>query len=192
VESVVYELGERMPLERILDLKMPEEVMDDRLGEVWSTDSLLATLALDRGFLTAKAARPDVYRAGSMLLRAFHSSQVAWAFRPLPEEVPGALQKGLWLEGFQHSKGQDIGIIAAYDAQGDHDENTEEAITSSEADEVDSHTSGSGSEDGNSEGAEESYTRSDTELQSSKAQHSTMGGFALLSMDTSDSSSQED
>lgn len=38
-----------MPMERILDLKMPDELLDDRKGEVWSTDTLLGTLALDRG-----------------------------------------------------------------------------------------------------------------------------------------------
>lgn len=38
-----------MPLEKILDLKMPEELIDDKRGAIWSTDTLLATFALDRG-----------------------------------------------------------------------------------------------------------------------------------------------
>lgn len=38
-----------MPLERILDLRMPDELLDDNLGEVWSTDTLLGSLAIERG-----------------------------------------------------------------------------------------------------------------------------------------------
>lgn len=53
VEAVIHELGQRMPLEKILDLKMPEELYDERQGEVWSTDTLLATFALDRGELNS-------------------------------------------------------------------------------------------------------------------------------------------
>lgn len=53
VEAVIYELGERMPMERILDLKVPDELLDDRKGEIWSTDTLLGTLALDRGAFSA-------------------------------------------------------------------------------------------------------------------------------------------
>lgn len=126
-----------MPLEKILDLNMPEELVDDRQGVVWSTDTLLATFALDRGrfnlslivlnaesirlisyhflpgFLTAKAARPDVYRSGSMLIRAFHTSQIAWSFRPSMWEVPDIHQEGIWLPDFQAGKAGDIGSVAS-------------------------------------------------------------------------------
>lgn len=124
-----------MPLEKILDLKMPEELIDDKRGAIWSTDTLLATFALDRGeshstpleghcihadqrqydagFLTAKAARPDVYRSGSMLIRAFYSSQIAWSFRPTTEEVPQVRQEGIWLPDFQAGRGRDIAAAPA-------------------------------------------------------------------------------
>ena len=78
VEAVVYELGQRMPLEEILQVEKLEE---DR-EEMWSTDSLLAALAVQRGFLTAKAARPDLYRAGSMVIRGIQASLIPWSFRP--------------------------------------------------------------------------------------------------------------
>ena len=49
------------------------------------------------GFLTAKAARPDVYRSGSMLIRAFQSSQIPWCFRPSPRQIRGIEQDGIWI-----------------------------------------------------------------------------------------------
>lgn len=34
------------------------------------------------GFLTAKAARPDLYRAGSLVIRGLQASLIPWSFRP--------------------------------------------------------------------------------------------------------------
>lgn len=44
VESVIYDLGQRMPLEDVLELPTREE---------WSTDDLLSTFAVERGEISA-------------------------------------------------------------------------------------------------------------------------------------------
>ena len=40
VESVIYDLGQRMPLEEVLELPAQDQ---------WSTDDLLSTFAIERG-----------------------------------------------------------------------------------------------------------------------------------------------
>lgn len=110
---MIYELGQIMPLEKALNL--PTE-------QAFSTDSLLSSYAIDRGedmhtlrvdrniraeplragYLTAKAARPDIYRAGSLILRAVQSSQIPWSFQP--PEVASSVdqrQEGVWLSDWQ-------------------------------------------------------------------------------------------
>lgn len=206
VEAVIHELGERMPLERILDLKMPEELVDERQGVVWSTDTLLATFALDRGmiptfhstvgniyslltqstyfsgFLTAKAARPDVYRSGSMLIRAFHASQIAWAFRPTIEEVPDIHQEGIWLPDFQAGKAGDIGSTASNltgQEMTDAGETTGfEEVTSEEESEV------TEDETDNEEGSEENGEKvSNLDTVPSATSAHGRSAFALLALD---------
>ncbi|KAK9897365.1 P-loop containing nucleoside triphosphate hydrolase protein [Cystobasidium minutum MCA 4210] len=195
VEAVIYELGERMPLEEILDLKMPGELLDDRKGEVWSTDTLLGTLALDRGFLTAKAARPDVYRAGSMIIRAFHSSQIAWSFRPTVDEIASIHQEGIWIPGFQQQR-QQVGAGQGFSQTITHmigeattGGETEEALETTEEEEVDS--------DGISDGEGEASSQDEEEDQDAEertfAQPSTASrsAFALLALD-GDASGEEE
>lgn len=50
VESVIYELARRMPLERILNLSLPpaDETDGDERPQ-WSTDALLSTYAVEKG-----------------------------------------------------------------------------------------------------------------------------------------------
>lgn len=111
VESVIFEMGNRLPLERVLNL--PE-------SQTWCTDELLSTIAIDRGmfrsncgislkwfaqgFLTAKAARPDIYRAGAIIVRSFQSSEIPWAFRPSNDNAEEP-RNGIWLPDFKRDGG---------------------------------------------------------------------------------------
>lgn len=45
VEAVIHEVGQKMPLEEILQVQK----LEDAQGEEWSTDSLLSSLAVQRG-----------------------------------------------------------------------------------------------------------------------------------------------
>jgi len=143
-----------MPLEDVLDLPCRDE---------WSTDDLLSTFAIERGafhdilhlhaltkatlgFLTAKAARPDVYRAGSMIIRAVQASQVPWAFRP-PHQgpIPGADQEGIWIKMNEKANLSLMGEVhQAEDSTEAEDVEEEEQEGGSQSDDVDD-----GSDEGN-------------------------------------------
>ncbi|KAM0746380.1 P-loop containing nucleoside triphosphate hydrolase protein [Meredithblackwellia eburnea MCA 4105] len=134
VELVLHFIAQRMPLERILSLTYPdgEEVevenktkknefsLDDdeedfELEEEaptkkarWTTDAILTAFAQQQGFITAKAARPDLYRAGSVILRQLHSSVIPWGYEPPLSSSPNfrdveavVEREGLWIKGFQ-------------------------------------------------------------------------------------------
>ncbi|KAK9766174.1 hypothetical protein K7432_004938 [Basidiobolus ranarum] len=57
--TAIQFLAERVPVEYILALKHPDDE-----NSPWSAWEICEAFALQRGFLTSKAARPDVYRAG--------------------------------------------------------------------------------------------------------------------------------
>ncbi|KAJ1993030.1 hypothetical protein GGI25_002526 [Coemansia spiralis] len=73
--SVMY-LAERVPLERILGLRLPEDTTK------WSAWAICEAFAIDRGFYTSKAARPDVYRAALHILRWELDGRILLSFKP--------------------------------------------------------------------------------------------------------------
>ncbi|KAJ2779474.1 hypothetical protein H4R18_003993 [Coemansia javaensis] len=76
--AVMY-LAERVAVERVLALKRPPE--DDRPGP-WSAWAICEAFAIDRGFFTTKAARPDVYRAALYILRWVLDGRILLSFKP--------------------------------------------------------------------------------------------------------------
>ncbi|KAJ2786624.1 hypothetical protein GGI15_001371 [Coemansia interrupta] len=64
--SSVQYLAERIPLEKMLNL-LPKNTSAMVKNE-WSAWGICEAFAVDRGFYTSKAARPDVYRAAAGLL----------------------------------------------------------------------------------------------------------------------------
>ena len=76
--SVVQYLGERLNLPAILHLQHPS---DDKSAE-WSAIDICEAWALKRGFLTARTARPDIYRAANHLLRLALEGNINIYFRP--------------------------------------------------------------------------------------------------------------
>ncbi|KAF7723778.1 Guanine nucleotide-binding-like protein 1 [Apophysomyces ossiformis] len=70
--SVVQYLAERIPLEKVLSLTPPD--LQDSKSYQWSAWSICEAFADQRGFYTAKAARPDVYRGGKNLATSYFPS----------------------------------------------------------------------------------------------------------------------
>jgi ribosome biogenesis GTPase A/vacuolar-type H+-ATPase subunit H len=69
-------LAERVNLPQLLVLKHPDG--DDE----WSAMDICDAFALKRGFLTAKAARPDTYRAANSILRMALDGKIALSLKP--------------------------------------------------------------------------------------------------------------
>lgn len=69
-------LAERLDLPKLLALKHPEG--DDE----WSAMDICDAFALKRGFLTAKAARPDTYRAANSILRMALDGKITLSLKP--------------------------------------------------------------------------------------------------------------
>jgi len=110
-----------MPLEEILGLTHPSTtnprpVMEDKRTwrvnpasdneprlpgspyEIkWTAMDIMTAYALRRGWLTAKAGRPDVNRAGNAILRAVAESRVQWAFWPPGSEPSRTRMCGIWI-----------------------------------------------------------------------------------------------
>ncbi|XP_064458234.1 guanine nucleotide-binding protein-like 1 [Ornithodoros turicata] len=75
--SAIQFMAERVPVPQILKLEYPEDC------EAWSAHTICEAWAIQRGFLTAKAARPDVYRAANSILRmALDGRTLCLAFYP--------------------------------------------------------------------------------------------------------------
>lgn len=69
-------IAERVDLPKLLVLKHPEG--DDE----WSALDICDAFALKRGFLTAKAARPDSYRAANSILRMALDGKITLSLKP--------------------------------------------------------------------------------------------------------------
>lgn len=69
-------LAERLDLPKLLAMKHPEG--DDE----WSAMDICDAFALKRGFLTAKAARPDCYRAANSILRMALDGKITLSLKP--------------------------------------------------------------------------------------------------------------
>ncbi|XP_055599356.1 guanine nucleotide-binding protein-like 1 [Uranotaenia lowii] len=72
-------LAERVNLVALLALKHP----DNESCEEWSAIDVCDTWALKRGFLTAKAARPDTYRGANSILRMALDGKITLSLKPI-------------------------------------------------------------------------------------------------------------
>ncbi|KAI9096180.1 P-loop containing nucleoside triphosphate hydrolase protein [Phlyctochytrium arcticum] len=81
--TAVQYLAERIPLEKILSLEPPvNEDPEQDQNFKWSAWNICEAFALQRGFLTARAARPDVYRAANFVLRMCADGKILLSFKP--------------------------------------------------------------------------------------------------------------
>ncbi|KAI9322114.1 hypothetical protein BX666DRAFT_1891772 [Dichotomocladium elegans] len=78
--SVIQYLVERIPVEKILGLCPPD--LEKAKSFEWSAWAICEAYAIQRGFFTAKAARPDVYRAANMMLRLTTDGRILMSFKP--------------------------------------------------------------------------------------------------------------
>jgi hypothetical protein len=69
-------LAERIDIQKLLVLTHPDK------EEEWSAMDVCDAFALKRGFLTAKAARPDTYRAANSILRMALDGKITLSLRP--------------------------------------------------------------------------------------------------------------
>ncbi|GAA5896878.1 hypothetical protein JCM6882_005056 [Rhodosporidiobolus microsporus] len=184
VEPVLRFVGQRIPLEKVLRLRHPDGDLHEHEDEFsleapdqrarWTTDDILAAYAEQQGFLTAKVGRPDIYRAGSSILRLLHSSSIPWAFRPSSgsSSVPEGRTEGLWLPNFAP---QTAG------ARSRDDEFSE--------DEEDGHRGGRRSAPGTEEEDKEEEETEDSADE--KAVQAVRGAFAALAVEEGESDSEE-
>ncbi|TFK90785.1 P-loop containing nucleoside triphosphate hydrolase protein [Polyporus arcularius HHB13444] len=148
----IYHAASVLPLEKILGLSHPSlaspPVQDKRTWRegmrppesqqqqralVWTAMDILTAYANKKGWVTAKAGRPDVNRAGNAILRAVAEGRIPWAFWPPgtdPQTItahqrgadavnladdPGT---GIWI---QHGHDGDADIDAESDAEDEED-----------------------------------------------------------------------
>lgn len=123
-----------------------------------------------------------------MLIRAFHSSQIAWSFRPSIQQVPLARQEGIWLPDFQAGRARARDIGAVPDQAAGHE--TEDAGVTSELDEVSTEEETDASEEEEEEEeSDESEEAEDEPDARSRPGASGKSAFALLALDDAESES---
>lgn len=74
--ATVKFLAERVNLQKLLAIQHPEG------SEKWSAMDICEAFAIKRGFLTAKAARPDTYRAANSILRMALDGKITMSLKP--------------------------------------------------------------------------------------------------------------
>ncbi|EPT01482.1 hypothetical protein FOMPIDRAFT_1161303 [Fomitopsis schrenkii] len=122
VALCTHHAAQLLPLERILQLAHPaaaasptedrrtwREGMRPRTeagaagAQAWTAMDVLTAYALRKGWVTAKAGRPDFSRAGNAILRALAEGRIRWAFCPpgtdpcLVQQQGGADGAGIWV-----------------------------------------------------------------------------------------------
>ncbi|TFK36971.1 hypothetical protein BDQ12DRAFT_608750 [Crucibulum laeve] len=116
IPSCIHYAACKLPVERIYKLTHPStkllpiedkrtwrdgmksEVVDTNKPLEWTAMDILTAYADAKGWVTAKAGRLDVHRAGNAMLRALAEGKVTWAFWPpntAPEKVATESSGGL-------------------------------------------------------------------------------------------------
>ncbi|KAG8731249.1 hypothetical protein FRC11_004655 [Ceratobasidium sp. 423] len=74
----------------------------------WTALQVMNAYAIKRGWMTAKAGRPDSMRAGNAMMRSIVEGRVPWAFWP-PGSEPPETGRGIWLQsGLVHLDEDDL------------------------------------------------------------------------------------
>ncbi|XP_055837376.1 guanine nucleotide-binding protein-like 1 isoform X1 [Episyrphus balteatus] len=146
-------LAENINLPELLKLTLPEDY------DEWSPVAICEAWAAKRGYFTAKAARPDRYRAGNELLRMCLGGQITLEFYP-PDFLA---ERENWL---QHP---DIEEVKKY--QGDKELN-EESLSA--------HSSDKSGDDSDNESSSEDGMNADDDSGSGTTSKQRNNVFALL------------
>jgi hypothetical protein len=122
IPSCIHVTSSLVPLERIFNLTHPSLIgekvedkrtwrdgvrpsnsKDSREGEEWTAMDVLTAYADKKGWVTAKAGRSDVMRAGNALLRNVAEGRVGWGYWPpgsdakVIEELMQEDGSGIWI-----------------------------------------------------------------------------------------------
>uniref|UniRef100_A0A1I8P0L4 Guanine nucleotide-binding protein-like 1 n=1 Tax=Stomoxys calcitrans TaxID=35570 RepID=A0A1I8P0L4_STOCA len=161
-------MAEHLDLPKILKIHLPEDY------DEWSPVAICDALAIKRGFIVAKSARPDRYRAANHLLRSCVSGQFQLILQFYPPKFN--TQREMWVEHTDVAEVKKYQNLAT-DGQGEediHDNGDTSSINSESAYESDE----------NSSSNDETNADEDDEAAEQSTQPSTSrNAFALLEDD---------
>ncbi|KAF5385091.1 hypothetical protein D9615_001277 [Tricholomella constricta] len=162
VPSCIHYASERIPIERIYKLTHPSlslpsvpdrrtwregmkpEPAEGKNPPVWTAMDILTTYANLKKWVTAKAGRPDIHRAGNAILRALAEGRIGWAFWP-----PGTDTKTIAAITEEPGTGLWIPCAIAVDEETEEDSETDEEEEARERAEMDSEEENTESDDDN-------------------------------------------
>ncbi|THH10976.1 hypothetical protein EW145_g973 [Phellinidium pouzarii] len=114
IPSSIYYALQHLPLERILGLQHPAKAdstaedkrtwrkeMEPKVNSEpkWTAMDILMAYANKKGWITAKAGRPDINRAGNSLLRELADGRIRWAFYPPDADLSdSSSHNGVWIK----------------------------------------------------------------------------------------------
>ncbi|KAF8313837.1 P-loop containing nucleoside triphosphate hydrolase protein [Clavulina sp. PMI_390] len=212
--SCIRTLASLMPLEEIFELTHPSITHPDPIVEdkrtwrvvqkdgskgattrpqveaadvEWTAMDVMTAYALRKGWVTAKAGRPDVNRAGNAILRAVAENRVRWAFWPPGSTPQRAQTQGIWIidNGDPHNLGQSS---KGYLLEDEDDASSDGGHSDGDgSDSEDGHSSGPGEEAASSD--EESEDHGENMVKKRLNLGGTISGFGLLAMDDAESGS---
>ncbi|KAG1762922.1 P-loop containing nucleoside triphosphate hydrolase protein [Suillus occidentalis] len=180
----IHQIGQLLPLEIILGLIHPsannapiEDKRTWRDGKQpslkdkkthWTATEIMTAYANKKGWVTAKAGRPDIHRAGNAILRLVAEGKITWAFWPPGTDltvVGSSGDNGIWLtrDADQHS--QEL----------DEDDDGGSCDETDEVDSIDEVSDEDGDEDENLTGEEEH--------QNAELKSVAVGRFGVLAID---------
>ncbi|KAI7818735.1 hypothetical protein BC939DRAFT_531828 [Gamsiella multidivaricata] len=148
--SVVQYLAMRVNIPRLLKLDPPPSY--ERGPFRWSAFGICESFALQRGYLTAKAGHPDVYRAANAILRLANDGRILLSFKP-----PGYFTSSKY-EKLRIAAADELGISEDDQENGNKQhaavrmKNARENEDQSDEDGLDSDAQGSGEESAGGEG----------------------------------------
>ncbi|XP_049501973.1 guanine nucleotide-binding protein-like 1 [Panthera uncia] len=127
--TAVGYLASRIPVQVLLHPRHPE-AKDPSAEHPWCAWDICETRAEKRGYMTAKAARNDVYRAANSLLRLALDGRLSLCFQPPGYSEP----KGTWES---HLETTELVVLQGrVGPAGDEEEEEEEELSSSCEEEV--------------------------------------------------------
>ncbi|PPR02699.1 hypothetical protein CVT26_009802 [Gymnopilus dilepis] len=141
VPACIHFAAQLLPLERIYNLVHPsvrlppvedkrtwrdgqklEERTKDLEKTTWTAMDILIAYADAKGWVTAKAGRPDIHRAGNAILRSLAEGRIKWGFWP-PDTLPPDNEEnhgnGIWIprNKFIDEESDDDSVVESDDGE---------------------------------------------------------------------------
>ncbi|KIK70687.1 hypothetical protein GYMLUDRAFT_78920 [Collybiopsis luxurians FD-317 M1] len=150
IPACIHFASQLLPLEDIFQLTHPKPneapIVDNRTWRqgtkraertptFWTAMDILIAFANKKGWVTAKAGRPDFSRAGNAILRTLAEGRVRWGFWPpgtpvenVESEMSDTLSHGIWIQR------DDLDVDKGYESSDrDEEDDGEEGIAVDEA-----------------------------------------------------------